>query len=541
MQNLVYDIIIKNGKIVNGTGNPWFPAEIGIIDGKIYKISSKIKAETKKEINAIGLVVCPGFIDIHSHSDYSIPFNSLIESSIRQGITTSVCGVCGQGLAPIPKEREQILRDYIKTTLPTMNDFQITWSTFSEYLNRMESLNNPANLAFFVGLGTIRLAGGPCFENRQASDQELAVMKNLIIEAMEAGAFGLSTGLTQLGQIYASKNEIIELLKDTVVPFNGLYCSHVRGEGSTIVEAVKEFIEITEKSGCIGGQLSHLKIMGKKNWEKHSEVLRLIHDANDRNLSISYDQYPYSRGMAEIIQVLPPWVCEKGITPMIERLHDPSIRKRIQLEMSSNSDEWESYIYSCGFENIYLSIAQSEQWIPYIGKNIVEITDLKKYCDNWKTLFEIIIDEKGLASITLEFGSDIKEIMKNPYQMVGSDSFGIPLDPNLGAVHPRSFGTYPRILGKYVREEKHLLLEDAIRRMTSFPAQRLGLQDRGVLYEGTWADIVIFNPDTVIDESTYNQPYQYPKGIEHVIVNGEMVVENNHQLKTFPGKVLRRK
>jgi N-acyl-D-amino-acid deacylase len=396
------------------------------------------------------------------------------------------------------------------------------------------------NLAPVVGYNNIRFAGGQAYENRPPSESELVSMKKYVTEAMEAGAFGLSTGLFYAPQIFSKTDELIELAK-VVAQYNGIYFSHMRSEGETVLEAIKEVIEIVEKSGCIGGQIAHHKIAGRSYWGLSKETIQLIEEANTRGLNITCDQYPYNRGMCGIIASLPPWVHEGGNERLLERIKNPNDREHIKKDIINGIEGWEDSVKSAGFDHIYISAANTKKWKDIEGKSIAEITKLKNKKDDWETYFEIILDEKGSSTITIEDMSeeDIRRILKSRYQMIGTDGLAFPIRPKLGKFHPRSFGTYPRILGKYVREEKVLTLESAIRKMTSFPALRLGLHDRGLLKETMWADIVIFNSDTIIDKATYDDPYQFPEGIPFVIVNGIIAVDNNKQTKNLPGKVLR--
>ncbi|MFX0072011.1 MAG: amidohydrolase family protein, partial [Candidatus Hermodarchaeota archaeon] len=362
----------------------------------------------------------------------------------------------------------------------------------------------------------------------------------LLEEAMQAGAFGLSTGLIYAPQVYAKTDEIIELAK-IVAKYNGLYFSHIRSEGYDIVNAVKELIEIVEKSGCIGGHIAHHKISGRKYWGTSKETLSVIEEANERGLSITFDQYPYTRGMTGLVATLPSWAQEGGPEKILERLKDSKERERIKNDVLNSDINWENWIREVGFENIFVTYAGSEKWKGIDGKSITEITKMKGMIDEWETYFELLIDENIVVQITIEgMGEeDIRRIMKNRYQMVGTDGLGVPLLKDKQISHPRFYGVYPRVISKYVKEEKILTLEEAIRKMTSFPAQRLGIKDRGVLIEGTWADVVIFDYNRIRDKATYEEPNQFCEGIKYVMVNGKMVVENEKQKIKSPGKVIR--
>jgi N-acyl-D-amino-acid deacylase len=366
------------------------------------------------------------------------------------------------------------------------------WLPFQK--ERNERKRNPANLIFFVGYENLRWAGGQGGEDRFATPEELGNMKGYLREAMEAGAFGMSTGLIYAPQMFATTIEIIELAK-VVAEYNGLYFSHIRGEGETVIKAVKEVIEIVEKSGCVGGQIAHHKVAGEVFWGGSKDTIRLIEEANERGINITCDQYPYNRGMADLVAALPPWAREGSHDDILERIKDPKIQERIKKDVEKGIEGWENWIRDEGMKNLYIATVNSDKWKDVVGKNLTEITQIKGKSDNWETYFQLLIDNELGVVITIESmgEEDIRRIMTSRYQMVGTDGFGLPASFSVGAYHPRCFGTYPRVLGKYVREEKIMTLEQAIRKMTSFPAQRLRLQDRGLVLEGNCADIVIFN------------------------------------------------
>lgn len=536
-----YEIIIKDGRIIDGTGNPWYSGEIGIKDGKIVEISPKIKSDAKKVIDARGLIICPGFIDIHSHTDYILPGSRGQECTLYQGVTTAVVGMCGEGMAPIPEGREEDFLKLISKIDPNLSQFEFPYHTFAEYLNYNEKKRNSANLVFFVGYGNLQWAAGQGGENRPANPEQIQKMKGYLREAMEAGAFGMSTGLIYAPQVFAKTDEIIELAK-VVAEYNGLYFSHIRGEGATVLKAVGEVIEIVEKSGCVGGQIAHHKISGKPYWGTSKETLSLIEEANERGISITCDQYPYNRGMAGLMTALPPWVREGKNEDILNRIRKPENQERIRTEVKEGIKGWENWIRDESFHNFFISTVTHDKWKDIISKNITEITKIKGFSDDFDTFFNLLIDNELNVMTTIQSmgEEDIQRIMTSRYQMVGTDGSGVPASFSAGAFHPRFFGTYPRILGKYVRKEKVLTLEQAIRKMTSFPAQRLGLQDRGLIKEGNWADIVIFDPEKVIDKATYEQPYQLPEGIPYVFVNGVIVVESGKKNRKSPGRVIRR-
>ncbi|MHA1725869.1 MAG: N-acyl-D-amino-acid deacylase family protein [Promethearchaeota archaeon] len=535
-----FDIIIRNGYLIDGTGNPRFSAEIGIKNEKINKICSKISESAEIEINARGLTISPGFIDAHSHTDTVLPLSNKAESFVRQGITTCVTGMCGNSLAPIHPDRYEEFKESLVNLLPLFRNIDLSWRTFKEYLEYLDQKGCTINLASFVGYENIRFAGGPGKENRTPTPDELDSMKNLVAEAMEAGAFGMSTGIYYAPQVFATTEELIELAK-VVAKYHGIYMSHIRSEGELVIDSVKEVIEITEKSGCRAGQISHHKIAGEINWGLSSETLKLIEDANERGIPITCDSYPYNRYMTSLVTALPPWARDGKTKDILDRLKNLKLFEKIKNDCLEDQKEWESMIKADGFKNITLSMANSKNWKDHVGKSFLDILKETGLKDEWELLRQILIDEKAAPMVIVKSMNEEenKQILQSRYQMVGSDGAAVPYMPALKAIHPRFYGTFPRILGKYVREEKVLTLENAIRKMTSFPAQLLGLRDRGLLREGFYADLVIFNPMTIIDKATYDNPHQYPEGISHVLVNGVVVVEKNEQKNVLPGKILR--
>ncbi|MFW9810267.1 MAG: amidohydrolase family protein [Candidatus Thorarchaeota archaeon] len=535
------DILIQNGIIYDGSGSEPIRRDISVKEGKINQIASNLKTEASFVIDSNGLVVCPGFIDMHSHSDMSLPFDNRLESTIRQGITTSVIGNCGFSLAPVNENRIDMLRKGFEIFAPPGAKLEIKWRTFDSYLGFLERNRISSNIVNLVGFGAIRIAGGPGYENRSPRREELEEMKNYTREAMEAGAVGLSTGLIYPPQVYATTDEIIELSK-IVAEFRGLYFSHIRGEGDTVVKAVQEVIDIVKASGCDGGQIAHHKVAGKHFWGTSRETLRLISEANERGISIKCDQYPYNRGSTSLISILPPWVHEGGAEKLLERLRDSETVSKIKKDIEQTQD-WENIKHEAGWDRIFIASVKTDKWKDIEGLSLKEITELRGYADEYDTLFELLLDENAEVTMTMESmgDEDIERIMKGKYTMIGTDGSGVAPTGILshGKPHPRYYGTYPRILGHYVREKGILTLSEAIYKMTGFPAKTLNLQDRGFLKAGNWADIVIFDPNTIIDRATFMNPHQFPEGIHHVIVNGISVVNEKGQNDELPGKVLR--
>jgi N-acyl-D-amino-acid deacylase len=536
------DILVRNGTLVDGSGGKPFKADLEICDDRIVHIKQKSSSDAKVVLNAKGLVICPGFIDIHSHSDMSIPFDNRLESMIRQGVTTSVIGNCGSSLAPINEDTIDVIQKEFDVFSPRDHKLNITWRSFREYLETIEKTGVPINVIPLVGFGTIRIAAGPSFENRKPTKREFVSMNACITEAMEAGAFGLSTGLYYAPQSFASTGEITELAK-TVAKYNGLYFSHIRGEGASVVQSVEELIHIVETSGCRGGQIAHHKIAGRPYWGTSKKTLKLVAEANRRGVRITCDQYPYNRGMTSLVALLPPWAHEGGMESILNKLTDSEAQKRIKSDVRAGVMGWENIIRDVGWNGIYIASVKTRKWMPIQGMSLQQIADEREYEDVFLLLFDLLLDEAGEASMTIESmgEEDIRRIMTDKHTMIGTDGWGISPTGvfGQGKPHPRSYGTYPRVLGKYVREERVLTLEEAIWKMTGFPAETLGLEDRGNLREGALADIVVFNPKTIRDKATFVNPHQFPVGIRYVIVNGEIVVDKTTQFDVFPGKVLR--
>ncbi|MHA1903152.1 MAG: N-acyl-D-amino-acid deacylase family protein [Candidatus Thorarchaeota archaeon] len=542
-----YDLLIKNGFIVDGTGGSIFRADIGVVDGKIAEVKDSIDKSAIMVIDASGLHVSPGFIDTHSHTDDILPFESSVDSFVQQGITTCVVGMCGASIAPINPDKIEEFKLELGKFMPPFKEYDIPWRTFGEYLDEMERLHCPINLVFFVGYDAIRMAGGAGSDNRLPTSEELSAMKEYITEAMESGAFGMSTGLIYAPQVYAETSELVELSK-IVGKYGGLYFSHIRGEAETVFNAINEVIEIVEKSGCRGGQIAHHKIADKKLWGASTKTLKMIEDANSRGVSITCDSYPYDRGLSSLVTALPPWVLDGGSEMILERLRDPKIRERIRNEIEENINEdetavWENWIKTDGFHNIFVVSVTSEKWKDVFGLSITDIAKKRSASDEYEIFFDLILDSDASVLITMKSmdEGDVSNIMTSPYHMFGTDGAGVPKGYKYGFDHPRSFGTFPRVLGKYVREDGVLTLEKAIAKMTSIPAKRLGLENRGVVKENAWADLVVFDANTIIDKATYTNPHQFPDGISHVIVNGRIVVDNGQQYDVDTGVVIRMK
>ncbi|MEM2136677.1 MAG: D-aminoacylase [Candidatus Methanomethylicia archaeon] len=541
-----FDIAILNGIIVDGSGNPWFKANIAIKDGKISSISKHSIFKAEKIVDASGLIVSPGFIDIHSHSDVTLLADPLAESKVMQGVTLEVVGNCGSSAAPVYGEfsinrMRRRLAEY---------GLKLEWSSMHEYLSSMESKGVSINVATLVGHGQIRscVMG---FEAHEPSGDELNEMKSLLKEALNDGAFGMSSGLVYAPGRFAKTEELVELCK-VVADYNGLYASHIRGERETIIDALNEAIYIADKSG-VRVQISHhppkIGAFGKS-----VETLKIIEEARNRGLDVTCDFHPYIAGSTSLSALLPAWVQEGGSTKIISRLNDSELRIKIKEDMILEPVPGPG---PCGlvkrglWNMVYLSECNKNR--DLIGKSFDEIAKIRNV-DPFEAYFDILLEENLSGSIIGFYydENDIRNVALSPFSMVGSDGYAVSPRGVLfrEAGHPRSYGTFPMIIRKYVRGEsrselnydcgsKIMSLETAIMKMTSIPASRINIWDRGLIHEGFWADIVIFNYDLISDKATYFNPQVFPVGVEYVIVNGVIVVNKGVHTGLRSGKVLR--
>lgn len=533
-----YDSLFKNGLLIDGTGTLKTKKDLATLNGKIAKIDDSIEELAVNTYDINDMVISPGFIDMHSHSDISLQFDKILESAIRQGITTQVIGNCGWSLAPVKQTTVELLKHDFEIFLPTTCKLDFKWDSFAEYLAMLNASKFSLNIIPLVGFSAIRIAGGPGYENRPPSDLELNRMKFLVDEAMQSGAFGLSTGLVYAPQSYSKTSEIISLV-EVLTKYDGVYFSHIRGESNTVLEAINEFIHILEKSGLIKGQIAHHKVSGDQNWGLSKKTLDLIDKANEKGLDITLDQYPFNRGMTSLISLLPDSVQEGGLKKSIVRLKDSNFRKKLEKELATQDNRIKNVLWN----QIYITTTKTVQEKVLEGKTIAEITKERNKSSNISTFLDILIEEEGEVVMQLQTMNeeDIQRIMSHPKTMIGTDSWGISSNSPLshGLLHPRFYGTFPRILGHYVREKQLLSLEEAIRKMSGLPASKLKLDNRGFLKEGMWGDIVVFDPLKIRNCATYSEN-RYPSGIVHVLVNGKFVIKNQNLTGELPGKILKR-
>lgn len=526
-----YEVILTKGNIVDGSGSSSYTADIAIKDGKIAKIGNLDALDAERIIDVNGFVIAPGFIDIHAHNDGYLFIDNSAMYKLAQGVTTEISGNCGEGLAPVNAKYQKEIDEYYKSYYPPENFSDFV--SYQYFFKRIEDIRKGINVGFHCAHGTLRMASMG-FAERSPDSRELKVMKDYLREGMENGALGLSTGLVYSPGCFAGKEEIIELCK-VVSEYGGVYATHLRSEGMYLVESVKEAIEIGRASN-VQVILSHHKALGRTNWGKSKETLQLIAQANKDGVRISLDQYPYTSSCAVLLWAIPVQYTEGGIGKMIERLKDPAIRQAIRKEYFSPDRKWDNPIENIGCDGILVLTAQN---VPEAeGKTVAQYAEEISQ-DPIDTLFDIIIESGGnsLAGYHSMCESDLTEIMKYPGTMIASD--GIPVMPG-EKTHPRVCGTFPRILGRYVREKKILSLEDAIRRMTSLPASTIGLVNKGLIKEGYDADITVFDKDTIIDCATFDNFSAKPEGIKYVFVNGRIALENGQYTYAESGKLIRK-
>ena len=521
-----YDLLIENGRIIDGAGNPWFRADVGVVDDRIEAVGKLGGAEADRRIDAGNLVVAPGFIDIHSHSDYTVLIDRRVESKVRQGVTTEVVGNCGSSAAPMNAEVKAYREKYVQAQLG--DDFDFNWETMEDYLNLIDAGGASFNVVPLVGQGTVRqnVMG---YDDRPPTEMEMEAMKRLVADAMEDGSWGMSTGLIYTPGCYADKDEIVDLAK-VVAEYGGIYFSHIRGEGETLFEAVDEAMDIGEQAG-VPVEIAHFKASSREHWGKTKESLRRVEEGRRRGVDVTFDQYPYIAGSTGLSARIPHWAHVGGAEKLLERLKDPETRRKIAEDPAVATRDWDAVM-----------VVFAKNHPQYEGKKITDIAKLegKEPAD---TVFDLLLAEEAQVSIVsfLMCEEDVQRVMRSPNMMVGSDGTAVAPHGILGRgkPHPRYYGTFPRVLGHYVKEGV-LTLQEAVRKMTSMPAQRLGLRDRGLLREGFRADIVLFDPDKVKDEATFTDPHRFASGIPYVIVNGIVVVEDFEHMGALPGKALRK-
>jgi len=529
-----YDLLIRNGRVVDGSGRPGYLADLAIKGDRIMRIGKLGRATATRVIDARGLVVAPGFIDMLGQSETYLLIDPRAMSKVMMGVTTEVTGE-GESIAPVNdrliKEQEDFNRRY---------NLNVDWRTLSEYFTRLEKQGAGVNLATFVGATQIReyVVG---FDNREPTPQELEKMKVLVAQAMKDGALGLSTSLQYVPARFAKTSEIVELAK-VARHYGGIYATHQRSEANGLEESLAEVFQIAREAR-IPVEIWHLKTAYKKNWGRMPEVLAKIRKARAEGLDITADVYPYIAGSTSLSASLPPWVLEGGTEQMLKRVRDTRIRQQLKKEIPADSKDWENiYRGSGGAPGVLISSVVNPALEPLLGKRLSQIA-AEQNKEELEVLFDLIVADNGQTGAIYFMMSepDLRAAMRAPFVSFCTDSGARATDGPLSRAksHPRGWGSYPRILGKYVREERLLTLEKAIQKMTGMPAKRVGLRDRGFLREGMFADIAIFDPRRVIDRATFEVPNQYPDGVKYVIVNGQLSVDDGKRTPALAGRPLR--
>jgi len=532
-QTSPFDIVITNGHIIDGTGSPWYSSDVGIRDGKVMAIGNLTTAPRKRTIDAAGKVVAPGFIDMLGQSELTILVDPRLPSKIFQGITSEITGE-GSSAAPLNDvilQADRSSYEYFKTTPD--------WRTFRQYFARLEKQGMGINLATYVGATQVRrMVLGD--DNRQPTSEQLDQMTSLVRDAMKDGAVGVSTSLEYAPAPYAKTEELIALATEAGKS-GGIYATHMRDESNSVLEAIDEALRIG-REGHIPVEIWHIKVAGKSNWGRMPEVVAKINAARAAGVDVTADTYAYTAWFNDFSAFIPPWAHDGGTAKLVERLKDPATRERIRKDMQTPAKDWDNEWQEIpGPDAIMIGSVENPKLTPLLGKRISEIAKLWNK-DPMDTIFDFLIeDPKSEVAVFGMSQPDVTLALQQPWVSIDNDSEGTSPEGILGQAHPhpRAYGTFPRILGKYVREEKLLTLEDAIRKFSALPAQRMRLTDRGVLKAGMWADVVVFDPTTVRDRATFDNPNQLSEGMEYVLVNGVPVIDQGKMTGALPGKVLR--
>ncbi len=528
-----FDVLIKNGRIVDGSGKPSYVGDVGINADTIAAIGDLGKVTGSVEVDASGLVVAPGFINMLSWATESLIEDGRSMGDIKQGVTLEVFGE-GWSMGPLTekiKKEEQESQGDIK--------FDITWNTLNEYLEYLAKKGVSTNVASFVGATTLRV-NTVGYEDRAPTPQELDSMKLMVKQAMEEGALGVGSSLIYAPAFYSSTEELIELCK-VAAEYDGMYISHMRSEGSRLLESLDELIRIANEAG-IRAEIYHLKESGKDNWDKFDDVVAKVDSARAAGLHITADMYNYVAGATGLDASMPPWVQEGGYDKWAERLQDSAIRKKVKEEMMTPTDEWESLMQAAGDPSKILLVGFRNDSLKYLtGKTLKEVAELRGTSPEETAMDLVVQDGSRVGTIYFLMSEDnVKKQIALPWMSFGSDAGslateGVFLKSN---THPRAYGNVARLLGKYVRQEKVIPLEEAVHKLSQLPATNLKIKKRGSLTMGNYADVVLFDPESIIDKATFENPHQYAEGMVHVFVNGTQVLKDGEHTGAFPGQVV---
>lgn len=564
------EVVIKNGLVADGSLQPAVHKDVAIKGNRLLVLEpmSSVSGEAasgsaarspldflhngqkirvNEVIDATGLVVAPGFIDIHTHSDLTLLADSRGASKVSQGVTTEIIGNCGLSVAPAPLEMRDKIKDSLSILFPEHVDWN--WTGYREYVQLFEEQGVSLNVGFYIGHGTVR-AAAMGFENRPPTEAELARMKEYIIDGMQNGAVGLSSGLIYPPGVYADKDELVELCK-VVAAYGGIYSTHMRNEGDHLLESIEEALEVSVRSG-VPLQISHLKAGGKQNWGKLKQAVKRIEEASASGVDVHYDFYPYNASSTYLSALLPNWVHEGGWEKAAERLTDPAMRQKIRKEMERQEAERNqgvndfpsataNQIQEEFGANVLIASVTQESNKQLEGKTLTEASRLLEK-DVLDVLFDLLLAEGGAGSM-VKFSmseEDIRTAAKGSLAMVGSDGIAMASDGVFagGKPHPRSYGSFPRVLGKYQREEQLFSLEEAVHKMTQAPAQKMKLKDRGTIHDGAVADVVAFDPQKIKDTASFTDPHRYAQGVHTVFVNGAKAYDQGTFLDPKSGEIV---
>jgi N-acyl-D-amino-acid deacylase len=527
-----YDLVLRNGKIVDGTGNPWFHGDVAIKGDKIAAIGRIAAQSGKREIDAQGLVVAPGFIDMHSHSDFTLLEDGDAQSKIRQGVTTEVLG---ESSSPGPYQGK------LAPPRVMVKGKQESWTTLDGYFDIVEKAGVSTNVVSHVGLSNVwRSVMGN--SHARPTKEQFDQIKALVAEAMKNGARGLSCMLAAPPDSLATRDELVELCT-IAAKHGGIFVVHIRNEGTGVFDAIREVIEIGRRAG-ITVEILHIKIADQQYWGRMNEIVKLVENARKEGINVGANVYPYTRGNNNLASIIPPWAHEGGTVQMLARLKDPKERAKIKRDVKDGIPGWYNHYTAVGGDWSRMLIAANNSYKGLtMDRILAERTRKTKGADLLEEFFDLLIEEGGSVSTVYDHHTekDMNLALTQPWVSIGSDGLAYATEGPLrrGNPHPRSFGTFPRVLGVYVRQKGLLSLEDAVRKMTSLNAAKLGLHDRGLLRAGQIADITLFDADKVIDRATYTEPFQYSVGIDYVVVNGQVVLDGGKHTGTRPGRALR--
>jgi N-acyl-D-amino-acid deacylase len=532
-QQNTFDIVIKNGMVYDGTGGAPRRADVGIKGDRIAAVGDLKSAKSTTAIDANGLAVSPGFINMLSWAVDDLVVDGRSLGDIRQGVTTEIFGE-GDSMGPLNdemKRRRKADQGDLK--------YEIEWTTLADYLQFLEKRGVSANVASYIGATTIRehVVG---LEDKKATPEQMDQMRELVRREMEAGALGIGSSLIYAPAFYAPTEELIEMCK-VAAKYKGKYISHMRSEGARLTEAVEELLRIAREAG-IPAEIYHLKAAGKSNWQKMDRVIAMVEKARGEGLKITADMYTYPAGATGLDAAMPPWVLDGGYDAAFKRLRDPETRKKIAEEIRTPSDKWENLLIAAGSPDRALLVGfKNEGLKKYTGKTLADVAKLRNE-DYTDTVMNLVLEDQSRVGTVYFMMSEenIEKQIKLPWVSFGSDAGSMPAEGVFlkSSTHPRAYGNFARLLGKYVREEKVIPLEEAIRRLTGLPATNLELDRRGFLREGYFADVVVFDPKTVADRATFERPHQFAVGVKHVLVNGAQVLKDGEHTGSKPGRAL---